>query len=365
MSCGRHFVHGNYIRYGADRDSLRTFRSGGTGNLTEKTKITPTGLLIEKTQNLSIALPQTQYAKELRKLNIDDYAMGNNIICGKKLRKTLRQALGSWIWLHQTRPDSGFDITKIATDAVAACTDSTLARNIANLYNKTIRFFATYERKIVYAQPPDDAADPSRKLHSFTQRRLVVFDDAGFGPLAESHSAEGSVTVLAQVTRRGGTTQCHGYLLDRRCAKIQRVCKSPLAPEAHAALTAADQALWFQALLAEIVTGKYDISLISPPTTYPLPDPSGPSPTNQPRSHCLNGAETHLSSDEFRKNANDARLQTNDAISFYGPIMRTQRNYQLRKALFCFDCYYSLIVVHSLSQSYEFNPDHRINMPSW
>ena len=114
-----------------------------------------------------------------------------------------------------------------------------------------------------------------------SQRRLILFTDAGFGSLVGSHSIEGTVIVLATVTGRGGVRNCHGYLLDHRCAKIQRVCKSSLAAEAHAALNAADQALLFQGLLTEIVTGIYDISKISPPTTYPLPDPYGPSPTDQ------------------------------------------------------------------------------------
>ena len=113
------------------------------------------------------------------------------------------------------------------------------------------------------------------------KRRLVLFTDAGFGSLANSHSIEGTVTILASVTGRDGVIHCHGYLLDHRCAKIQRVCKSSLAAEAHAALTATDQALWFQVLLTELVTGKYDITAISPPTSFPIPDPFGPSPTDQ------------------------------------------------------------------------------------
>ena len=63
--------------------------------------------------------------------------------------------------------------------------------------------------------------------------------------------------------------------------KIQRVCKSSLAAEAHAALTASDQALWFRVLITEIVTGKYDIAAISPPTTYHVPDPFSPTPTDR------------------------------------------------------------------------------------
>ena len=75
--------------------------------------------------------------------------------------------------------------------------------------------------------------------------------------------------------------RCHGFLIDHRCAKIQRVCKSSLAAEAHASITAADQALWIQVYLNEIVTGHYQIEKITPPTEYPLPGPFGQSPTDQ------------------------------------------------------------------------------------
>ena len=92
--------------------------------------------------------------------------------------------------------------------------------------------------------------------NAMEKRRLVLFTDAGFGSLANSHSIEGTVTILASVTGRDGVIHCHGYLLDHRCAKIQRVCKSSLAAEAHAALTATDQALWFRVLLTELGTDR-------------------------------------------------------------------------------------------------------------
>ena len=96
--------------------------------------------------------------------------------------------------------------------------------------------------------------------------RLVVFADAGFGSLAGSRSAEGSVAVVADAISRGGFITCHGAPLGRRCAKIQRVCKSPLAAEGRAAVTAEDQALRTQALLREIATGSYNIKHISSPS---------------------------------------------------------------------------------------------------
>ena len=67
---------------------------------------------------------------------------------------------------------------------------------------------------------------------------------------------DGTVTILATVDGFDGIIHCHGYLLDHRCAEIQLIWKSPLAAEARAELTAADQELRFQVLLTEIVAGR-------------------------------------------------------------------------------------------------------------
>ena len=110
--------------------------------------------------------------------------------------------------------------------------------------------------------------------------RLVVFDDVGFGSLTGSRPIGGSVAVLADVISRDGFIACHVALLGHRCAKIQRVCKSPMAAEGRATLTAAYQALWTQALLRDIATGAYNIEQVSPPSEFPLPDPFGQPPTD-------------------------------------------------------------------------------------
>ena len=99
--------------------------------------------------------------------------------------------------------------------------------------------------------------------------RLVVFADGGFGPLTGSRSIDGPVAVLAGVISRDGSISCHGALLDHRCAKIQRVCKSSLDAEGRADVAASDQSLRTQALLYEIVTGAYEIRRISHPSEFP------------------------------------------------------------------------------------------------
>ena len=272
---------GNEESLRATEDVLRTFRAGETEKLTEKTPIVFTGLLVERLNNGAISLSQSQYASELKKMDPDLYIKQGKVLGQGKFRTALRQGLGALIWLHQTRPDIGFDITKLATDAVEAVTDAELGKKIILLYNKIVRFVQQYDRKILFTDVEPSASTFSDRLQALKQRRIICFTDAGYSPLAGSHSIEGSVTVLGKVVRRDGIVQCHGFLIDHRCAKIQRVCKSSLAAEAHASVTAADQALWMQVYLKEIITGTYNIEQIAPPTEYPLPNPFGLAPTDQ------------------------------------------------------------------------------------
>ena len=86
--------------------------------------------------------------------------------------------------------------------------------------------------------------------------------------------------ILGRVISRDGVVHCRGGLIGHRCAKIHRVCRSSLIAETHAAITAADWALWFQVFLIEIFTRKFDARRLSPPTSFPLRNPFGESPTD-------------------------------------------------------------------------------------
>ena len=77
-----------------------------------------------------------------------------------------------------------------------------MARAAINLYNKTVRFVNNYPRKITYTPPPEGIVNKENNRHAMEKRRLVLFTDAGFGSLANSHSIEGTVTILASVTGR-------------------------------------------------------------------------------------------------------------------------------------------------------------------
>ena len=54
--------------------------------------------------------------------------------------------MGSFIWLRQTWPDVGYDITRIPAGAVATCEEAQLALRRMAMYNKTVRFAQKYGR---------------------------------------------------------------------------------------------------------------------------------------------------------------------------------------------------------------------------
>ena len=77
-------------------------------------------------------------------------------------------------------PDVGFNITKIATDAVAARFADNLDVEILFLYNKTMRFLGNFNRTIRYAplfSPMESMRAPWGEIQ---QMRMAAFPDAGF-----------------------------------------------------------------------------------------------------------------------------------------------------------------------------------------
>ena len=100
-------------------------------------------------------------------------------------------------------------------------------------------------------------------MRAFTKRRIITFADAVFGSLPGDRSVESSFTAIGELISRDGTVECHGVLLDHRCAKIHRFCRSSLNAESHAVVTAADTAIWFQILLIELTAREFHLSRIS------------------------------------------------------------------------------------------------------
>ena len=259
---------------------ISTFKIGEVEELSVSHEITYLGLQLRMTKDGSVYLSQCAYINDLMQMDIKEYLSKDKIVAPQLLKSTFRQGLGTMIWIHQTRPDVGFIITQLATTLVESCMDASKARRWMQQYNKLVRFTQSHNRAIAYI-PLNHNLPPREKVRAFMKRRIITFTDAGFGSLSENHSVESSMTVLGELLSRDGTIECHGVLLDHRCAKIHRVCRSSLNAESHAAVTAADTAIWFQILLLELTTHEFHLSHISPPSTFPLPDPFEKPPSTE------------------------------------------------------------------------------------
>ena len=255
------------------------FRVGETQVLTENESLTFTGLDIQKGPSKSLVLSQETYAKDLPIMDITQYVTQKGLRNVSELKSTFRQGVGSLIWIHQTRPDVGFSIAKLATDLIQACEDAGKADKWCKAYNKAIRFIKRNGCKIHYWHAPKttDKCSWGDLLGGY---RIVSFTDAGFASLEGDCSIESNVAVFGEMLYRDGVIHFHGYLLDHRCAKIQRVCRSSLSAECHAAVTDGDYALRYQIILNEIFTHKHQIRQLCPPTDYPMLDPFAKSPTD-------------------------------------------------------------------------------------
>ena len=258
--------------------ALKGLRTGELETLTTTTPMIFTGLQLEITREGTIMLSQEHYIKELPLMNIESCIVNGVITNANDLRSTFRQGVGALIWTHQTRPDIGFTITQISTTSVEACKNAELARDICRRYNKIVKFMRNHPRKIHYTRY--DRLAGTAAIQNLMTWRIIAFSDAGFASLSQNYSVEGNFLILGRVISRDGVVHCHGGMIDHRCAKIHRVCRSSLSAETNAAITAADWSLWFQVFLTEIFTQTFSIRTISPKTEFPLRNPFGESPSD-------------------------------------------------------------------------------------
>ena len=154
-------------------------------------------------------LSQQMYADELPLMDISEYLSPTGVTNSDELKSTSKQRSGALIWLRQTRPDIGFTITQMATQIAEAFGSSEKARKIAQMYNKIVKFFKNYQRKISYVRSPKPNRDVEMDSSQFLNWELFAFTDAGFGAQVKNRSAESHVVILGDVIERDGIIKCH------------------------------------------------------------------------------------------------------------------------------------------------------------
>ena len=164
---------------------------------------------------------------------------------------------------------------------IQGCSDGLDADQWCDLYNKTVRFLNRHPGKIHYRQGRKSPDNPSLR-ERLGNYRIISFGDAGFASSEGDRIVESNVVIFGRNLFRDGAIRFHGYLIDPRCAKLQRVRRSSLLAECHAAVTAGDYALRYQVLLIEFFAHSYQIRRLRPPTHYPMINPFSDSPSDAP-----------------------------------------------------------------------------------
>ena len=191
----------------------RPFRPGETERLTQTTPIALLRLLLEMQPIGEIATPQTHYEKDPQQPDAAAYIKSGSVIGGEEFRTAMRQSIGSSIWARQTRPDVGYNIAKIATDAFSARQSGDVSRKLITLYNKTFRYLHNYTREIHLSPDATIWATSLDQWADVLTARIIAYHDAGFVSIRDSHIVEEAFIVLGRVITRDGIIKCHGAFL--------------------------------------------------------------------------------------------------------------------------------------------------------
>ena len=119
----------------------------------------------------------------------------------------------------------------------------------------------------------------SKRVADLRHYRIICFTDAGFATLLGDRIIESNVEIIGRVLFREGPIRRRGFLMDHRCAEIQRACRSSLSAECHAAVTAGDYALRYPIILIELMTRRYQIRKLCPPENFSMLNAFGNPPT--------------------------------------------------------------------------------------
>ena len=187
---------------------------------------------------------------------METVVMNNKFVINEDKRKTaFRQALGSLLWLTQSRFDLSFQISKIATDFTNAVADPSKASILIKFINKTID--EAKRNPITIWFFPLCNPDQANKLPHSGRLSIFAFCDAGFATLHGSSSIQATIIVLGVPKDRDGETSCLGHHIDCFSRKINRVSRSTLAAESVALADAVDISLWHKTLFTEIFFGVF------------------------------------------------------------------------------------------------------------
>ena len=122
-------------------------------------------------------LPQVPYIQEHMEMDIESCISKPTVCNPTDLRIAYRQAIGSFIWPHRSRPDIGYPAATLSKSTVAECRSPYDARGIWRGYSKIAKFSRRRHRKIHYARL-DIATQWDVKMQKITECRIIFYSAA-------------------------------------------------------------------------------------------------------------------------------------------------------------------------------------------
>ena len=166
------------------------------------------------------------------------------------------------MWLTQTRYDITFLVCALASALPDALGKVEALRTFLSLSTKMYSRITNQHCSIRFVP----LFDSSR---SAVTPQIFSFCDASYGTLRNFGSVEANLIVLGIPLVRDGVVKCRGNLISWHTRKLSRVCRSTAQAETLALSNSGEMALYLQVVMAEVFTGRYDISFLR--TTDPLP----------------------------------------------------------------------------------------------
>ena len=120
----------------------------------------------------------------------------------------------------------------------------------------------------------------SERIRVLPYPQITTFPDASYGALRDSGSVESACVLFGVPFSRDGTALCRGHLLTWYTRRIHRVCRSTANSECVALNSAVDLTIYLQVVLAELLTGRYDVEFLTRTSILPMMNPFKPSPSH-------------------------------------------------------------------------------------
>ena len=183
------------------QSALKGYRKGDWEHLSVNKPLTFLGLDAVRNPSGDVEITQKAFISAMKEIDIDTIIQnGKRIISADALRTQYRSVIGSCICMRQTRFDTSYQVTMMATNAPTSVEDPAEIKRMIKSINKLIRHLKLRTVSLKYGDMwPGEKQATLNKLQT-----LVVFgfSDAGYATLKQYKSQESRISERGESTTK-------------------------------------------------------------------------------------------------------------------------------------------------------------------